>query len=79
MTHKLKQAAMYVYVLDYTELNLRLNNGREPIFDIQEWDQNRVKMGKGVTLSKEEMEKLKEVLGSGVIKYLISFSGVIKL
>ncbi|MEW8985085.1 MAG: PC4/YdbC family ssDNA-binding protein [Bacillus anthracis] len=46
------------------ELNLISWNGREPKFDIREWDPNHEKMGKGVTLSKEEMDKLKEVLKS---------------
>jgi hypothetical protein len=44
------------------ELNLISWNGREPKFDIREWDPNHEKMGKGVTLSKEEMDKLKEAL-----------------
>lgn len=46
------------------ELNLISWNGREPKFDIREWDPNHEKMGKGVTVSKEEMDKLKEVLKS---------------
>jgi len=44
------------------ELNLISWNGREPKYDIRDWDPNHEKMGKGVTLNKEEMEKLKEVL-----------------
>lgn len=44
------------------ELNLISWNGREPKFDIREWDPNHEKMGKGVTLSKEELDKLKEAL-----------------
>lgn len=44
------------------ELNLISWNGREPKYDIREWDPKHEKMGKGVTLSKEEMNKLKEVL-----------------
>lgn len=46
------------------ELNLISWNGREPKFDIREWDPNHEKMGKGVTLSKEEMDKLKEAIRS---------------
>ncbi|MBT2757874.1 hypothetical protein J7E71_18475 [Mesobacillus foraminis] len=46
------------------ELNLISWNGREPRFDIREWDPNHEKMGKGVTLSKVEMVKLKEALRS---------------
>lgn len=44
------------------ELNLISWNGREPKYDIRDWSPNHEKMGKGVTLSKEELEKLKEVL-----------------
>lgn len=44
------------------ELNLISWNGREPKYDIRDWGPNHEKMGKGVTLSKEEMDKLKEVL-----------------
>lgn len=44
------------------ELNLISWNGGEPKFDIREWAPNHEKMGKGVTLSKEEMKKVKEAL-----------------
>ncbi|MCC3358196.1 YdbC family protein [Bacillus sp. REN16] len=44
------------------ELNLISWNGREPKYDIRDWAPNHEKMGKGVTLSKEELEKLVEVL-----------------
>ncbi|MDF2547204.1 MAG: hypothetical protein K0R93_2102 [Anaerosolibacter sp.] len=37
-------------------------NDREPKYDIREWSPNDEKMGKGVTLSKEELKKLKEIL-----------------
>jgi hypothetical protein len=40
------------------ELNLISWNGREPKYDIREWAPNHEKMGKGVTLSKEELDKL---------------------
>ncbi|OIJ13554.1 hypothetical protein BKP37_09700 [Anaerobacillus alkalilacustris] len=46
------------------ELNLISWNGREPKYDIRDWAPNHEKMGKGVTISKEELEKLKEVLAS---------------
>jgi hypothetical protein len=46
------------------ELNLISWNGREPKFDIRAWDPNHEKMDKGVTLSKEEIDKLKEALRS---------------
>ncbi|MBM7656299.1 YdbC family protein [Neobacillus cucumis] len=46
------------------ELNLISWNGREPKFDIRDWSDNHEKMGKGITLSKEEIDKLKEILNS---------------
>jgi len=44
------------------ELNLVSWNDREPKYDIREWSQEHDKMGKGVTLSKEELKALKQVL-----------------
>ena len=44
------------------ELNLVSQNGREPKYDIREWSAEHDKMGKGVTLSKEELEALKGIL-----------------
>ena len=44
------------------ELNLVSWNGREPKYDLRDWDENHVRMGKGITLTKEEVEKLKEIL-----------------
>ncbi|KEF39647.1 hypothetical protein M670_00668 [Schinkia azotoformans MEV2011] len=46
------------------ELNLISWNGREPKYDIRDWAPNHEKMGKGVTITKEELGKLKEVLKS---------------
>lgn len=40
------------------ELNLISWNGREPKYDIREWSPEHEKMGKGITLSKEEMANL---------------------
>lgn len=45
-------------------LNLISWNGREPKYDIRDWSENHEKMGKGLTISKEELDKLKEVLHS---------------
>ncbi len=45
------------------ELNLISWNGREPKYDIRDWDPEHQKMGKGVTLTEEELKKLKELLG----------------
>ncbi|KAB7672551.1 hypothetical protein F9279_02680 [Bacillus sp. B1-b2] len=46
------------------ELNLISWNGREPKYDIREWSPEHEKMGKGVTLSDEEVKKLKEALNN---------------
>ncbi len=46
------------------ELNLIRWNEREPKYDIREWSPDGVKMGKGVTLSKEELLALKELLNT---------------
>jgi hypothetical protein len=44
------------------ELN-RINwNGNAPKYDIREWAPNREKMGKGVTLSEEEVKILLQLL-----------------
>ncbi|MBE6907509.1 YdbC family protein [Marasmitruncus massiliensis] len=40
------------------ELNLVSWNEREPKYDIREWAPDHAKMGKGVTLSEEEMQTL---------------------
>ena len=44
------------------ELNLISWNDRDPKYDIREWSPDHTKMGKGVTLSKEELLALKELL-----------------
>lgn len=44
------------------ELNLISWNDREPKYDIREWSSDHSKMGKGVTLSKQELKALKELL-----------------
>jgi len=46
------------------EVNLISWNNRAPKIDIRDWDLNHEKMGKGITLSKEEAVKLKELLNS---------------
>ena len=48
------------------ELNLVSWNDREPKYDIREWDETHLKMGKGVTLTKDEVAKLRELLGEEV-------------
>ena len=44
------------------ELNLISWNDKEGKYDIRDWDSEHNKMGKGVTLSVEELKKLKELL-----------------
>jgi hypothetical protein len=44
------------------QLNLISWNDRDPKYDIREWSPDGEKMGKGVTLSKEELASLKELL-----------------
>ncbi len=44
------------------ELNLVSWNGASPKYDIREWAPGHEKMGKGITLTVEEAEKLKELL-----------------
>ncbi len=46
------------------ELNLVSWNDREPKYDLRDWSADRQKMGKGVTLSREELLALKELLNS---------------
>lgn len=44
------------------EINLVSWNDRAPKLDIREWDSDHEKMSKGITLTKEELEQLKEWL-----------------
>lgn len=44
------------------ELNLISWNDKEAKYDIRDWDSGHNKMGKGITLSVEELKKLKEIL-----------------
>ena len=44
------------------EFNLISWNDREPKYDIREWSPEHEKMGKGVTLSKDEITVLKRLL-----------------
>jgi hypothetical protein len=44
------------------EVNLISWNDRDAKYDIREWSPDREKRGKGVTLSKEELSALKELL-----------------
>lgn len=44
------------------ELNLISWNDREPKFDLRDWAPEHEKMGKGITMSKEELKKLRDIL-----------------
>jgi hypothetical protein len=44
------------------ELNLVSWNDKEPKYDIRDWSSEHDKMGKGVTLTDEELKKLKDAL-----------------
>ena len=44
------------------ELNLISWNDRDAKYDLRDWSADGAKMGKGVTLSKEELLALKELL-----------------
>ena len=46
------------------ELSLVKWNDRDAKFDIREWSPEGDRMGKGITLSKEEAVRLKEILNS---------------
>ena len=46
------------------ELNLISWNDRDPKYDIRDWSADHEKMGKGVTLSMEELAALKELLNT---------------
>lgn len=45
------------------ELNLVSWNEREPKYDLREWAPDYSKMGKGVTLTADELAQLKDILG----------------
>ena len=44
------------------ELNLVSWNDRPAKFDVRDWSPDHEKMGKGITLSNEEVKALKEIL-----------------
>lgn len=44
------------------ELNKVSWNGMPAKYDIREWDPDHLKMGKGITLSEEEFNKLKDLI-----------------
>lgn len=46
------------------ELNFISWNDREPKFDIRDWADDHSKMGKGVSLTKDELIALRDLLNS---------------
>lgn len=46
------------------ELNLISWNGRPPKFDLREWAPDHEKMGKGITLTNEELAELSKTIKS---------------
>ena len=46
------------------ELNLISWNDRAPKYDIRDWDPEHAKMGKGCTLTPDEMILLRDLLGT---------------
>lgn len=44
------------------EINLISWNERDPKYDIREWSPEHEKMGKGVTITAEELKKLRDML-----------------
>lgn len=44
------------------EINLVSWNNYPAKYDIREWDPEHMKMGKGITLSSEEIKKLRDIL-----------------
>ena len=46
------------------ELNLISWNEGQPKYDIRDWAPDHSKMGKGVTLTKEELDQLAELLSN---------------
>lgn len=46
------------------EINLVSWNERSPKVDIRDWDENHSKMGKGITMTFDELIDLKDILDS---------------
>lgn len=44
------------------ELNLISWNERSPKYDIRDWNEKHDRMGKGITLTEEELNNIKEII-----------------
>jgi hypothetical protein len=49
------------------ELNRVSWNGGEPKYDIRDWNETHVTMGKGITLTESELRKLKELIDTEIV------------
>lgn len=50
------------------ELNMVSWNEREPKYDLREWNPDHTRMGKGITLTEEEIETLRAILNGEEIE-----------
>lgn len=50
------------------ELNMVSWNEREPKYDLREWNPDHTRMGKGITLTEEEVDMLRKVLNGEEIE-----------
>lgn len=48
------------------ELNLVSWNEREPKYDVRDWSEDHTRMSKGITLTEDEVLKLKELLDKNI-------------
>lgn len=48
------------------ELNLVSWNDREPKYDLRDWSENHDRMNKGITLTKEEANMLRDILNKSL-------------
>ena len=53
------------------EVNVISWNERKPKLDIRDWDEEHKMMGKGITLSREEVSELKKILLESDIEKLL--------
>ncbi|MBQ9375479.1 MAG: YdbC family protein [Ruminococcus sp.] len=59
------------------ELNLVSWNEREPKYDLREWNPDHTRMGKGITLTDEEVETLRAILNGEEIEDDIDESDIL--
>lgn len=50
------------------ELNMVSWNEREPKYDLREWNPDHTRMGKGITLTEEEVDTLRAILNGEEIE-----------